>query len=100
MKINDIDFCKSYVTSVSIKLQDRTDEKDIYTALLKEMWNKETKSYTNREVDYSEIRGKLHDSFLMKKIKESVNDGYLKVNHGALSFASEAIMNAVIKIEQ
>eukprot|EP00331_Platyophrya_macrostoma_P016414 CAMPEP_0176466098 /NCGR_PEP_ID=MMETSP0127-20121128/37686_1 /TAXON_ID=938130 /ORGANISM="Platyophrya macrostoma, Strain WH" /LENGTH=409 /DNA_ID=CAMNT_0017859193 /DNA_START=31 /DNA_END=1260 /DNA_ORIENTATION=- len=94
------EFCKGYIAELSQKIQTRNEEKSIYKTLLDAVWNAEAKKYINRDVAYSILKRNLADEDVIAKIKGASKHGYLKVGHGTITFASDAVMNAVIKIEK
>lgn len=56
--------------------------------------------YTNRDVAYSIIKRSVPDEDVISKVKIASKHGYLKVGHGTIAFANDAVMHAVIKIER
>lgn len=64
------------------------------------MWNPDTKNYQNKEVPYSIIKRYLSDELAAKKIKEGTRAGFLKVGHGTVCFANDAVMYAAIRAER
>jgi len=104
VKLNEVknvqDFCKDFVNRLSAKIQERTDERNVYKALLEAIWDPEAKKYVNHDVAYSLIKKDLTDKQLTNKVREGAKDGFLKIGHGTVAFANNAVLNAVIRLEK